>query len=84
LSSENHKSFYIPRGFAHGFVALEDNSIMLYQCDGEYDKKTDTGIKFDDPVIAINWPVDLNEVTCSPRDMQLMSFEEYEKEPMEV
>lgn len=84
LSSENHQSFYIPKGFAHGFVSLQDNSIMLYQCDGAYDKETDTGIRFDDPEIAINWPVDLSKVVCSSRDMQLMSFEEYEKNPMEV
>lgn len=84
LSAENHKSFYIPKGFAHGFVALEDNSIMLYQCDGAYDKETDTGIRFDDATIAIDWPVNLSDVVCSSRDMQLMSFEEYEKNPMEV
>ena len=57
LSSENHKALYIPRGFAHGFAALEEETIMLYQCDGEYDKESDTGLRFDDPDLGIKWPV---------------------------
>ncbi len=79
LSEKKHNALYVPRGFAHGFVALEDRTIMLYQCDGAYDKETDTGIMFDDPEIGIKWPIDLGIAIHSPRDMQLMSLSEYEK-----
>lgn len=79
LSAENHLSFYVPRGFAHGFASLEDNTIMLYQCDGKYDKETDTGIRFDDPDIGIQWPVDEKEAIHSERDMNLQSFSAYIK-----
>ncbi len=82
LSAENHSALYVPRGFAHGFASLEDGTVMLYQCDGAYDKDTDTGIKFDDPEIGIEWPVELCKAIHSDRDMTLMSFEEYKKNPM--
>ena len=77
LSSDNHKSLFVPRGFAHGFAALEDNTIMLYQCDGDYDKMSDTGIRFDDPQIGIVWPIDIEKMIHSDRDMKLMSFSDY-------
>lgn len=74
LSAENHLSFYIPRGFAHGFASLEDNTVMLYQCDGKYDAETDTGIIFNDPDINVRWPVDESVAIHSSRDMQLPRF----------
>lgn len=83
LDAKNYAALYIPRGFAHGFVSLDAETIMLYQCDGAYDRKTDTGIRFDDPDIGIKWPVDLEKVIYSDRDVSLMSFKEYEKTPME-
>lgn len=78
LSAENHKALYVPRGFAHGFASLEDNSIMLYQCDGAYDKESDTGIIYNDPDIGINWPVKERDAIHSDRDLQLMSFRDYD------
>lgn len=79
LGADNHMAVYVPKGFAHGFLSLADNTIMLYQCDGAYDKDTDTGILFDDPEIGIQWPIDLKKSIRSVRDMQLMSFSEYDK-----
>ena len=79
LSAENHLSLYVPRGFAHGFLSYEDETIVLYQCDGAYDRETDSGIKIDDREIGIEWPVDVKRAIRSERDMQLMSFSEYEK-----
>lgn len=84
LSAENHLSFYVPRGFAHGFASLEDNTVMLYQCDGKYNSDTDTGIRFDDPEIGIEWPVDENVAIHSARDLKLGSFQEYLRRPMEL
>lgn len=79
LSAENHLSFYVPRGFAHGFASLENNTVMLYQCDGKYDPETDTGIRFDDPEIGIEWPVNESIAIHSERDMKLLTFDEYRK-----
>ncbi len=83
LSAENHCGVFIPRGFAHGFAALEDNTIMLYQCDGAYDPNTDSGIRFNDPELGIDWFVDENVAIHSKRDLELESVEEYEKMPMD-
>ena len=78
LSSDNKRSLYVPHGFAHGFQSLEDNSIVLYECDGKYDKDSDTGIRFDDPDIGIEWMIDNNrDVICSERDKELMTFADY-------
>lgn len=79
LSADNHLSFYVPRGFAHGFASLEENTVMLYQCDGKYNPETDTGIRFDDPDIGIEWPIDRTISIHSKRDMNLPSFEMYLK-----
>lgn len=84
LSVENHLSLYIPRGFAHGFASLEDGTVMLYQCDGKYDAKTDTGIRFDDPEIDIKWPIDLEKAIYSERDMKFGGVEEYLSNPMSI
>lgn len=77
LSADNHLSFYVPRGFAHGFASLENGTVMLYHCDGKYDKETDTGIRFDDPDIGISWIVDDRSAIHSERDKKLMSLREY-------
>lgn len=82
LCPDRHNALYIPRGFAHGFASLEDGSVLLYQCDGAYDKETDTGIRFDDPEIGVEWPIDVKEAIHSERDLQLMSLADYEREPM--
>lgn len=84
LSGENHHALYIPRGCAHGFVSLEENTIMLYQCDGSYHKETDTGIRFDDPDIGICWPIDIEKAICSDRDLGLMSLKDYLISPMQI
>lgn len=82
LSVRNHRALYIPRGFAHGFVSLEDETVIFYQCDGAYDKKTDTGIVFNGPRLNIVWPVVEKDIICSERDRQLMSMIEYERNPI--
>lgn len=84
LTAENHLSFYVPPGFAHGFASLEDRTVMLYQCEGKYDKETDTGIRFDDPEIGVIWPVDESVAIHSTRDLGLMSLAEYKKNPMMI
>ncbi len=84
LSDKNHFALYVPKGFAHGFAALEDDTFMLYQCEGAYDKETDTGIRFDDLELDIKWPVNEEVAIHSKRDMELMSLKEYRVNPMKV
>jgi len=57
LSGENRKMFFIPEGFAHGFVALTDNVNLMYKCSSEYSPEHDAGIIWNDPELAVKWPV---------------------------
>ena len=57
LSGENHRQFYIPRGFAHGFVTLTDNVTFCYKVDNLYSKECDRSVRFDDPAIGVDWGV---------------------------
>lgn len=57
LSGENYKQFWIPAGFAHGFIALEDNTQFLYKTTDYYSKECERSIVWNDPDIAIEWPV---------------------------
>ena len=56
LTGENRKQLYIPRGFAHGFIVLEDNTLFSYKCDNLYCPSSDRGMRFDDPALGIEWP----------------------------
>ena len=60
---------YIPEGLAHGFLALTEEVYLLYKCSKEYDPKFDSGIRWDDPDIGIEWPV--NNPIISGKDQQL-------------
>lgn len=57
LSADNHKQFWIPRGFAHGFVALEGDTIFVYKCTNVYSREHDWGILWNDPTLEIDWGV---------------------------
>jgi dTDP-4-dehydrorhamnose 3,5-epimerase len=69
LSGENKKQLYIPRGFAHGFSVLEDNTIFCYKCDNFYNKQSEGGILFSDPSLAIDWQVPAEKMLVSEKDM---------------
>lgn len=56
LSDENRRQFFIPRGFAHGFLALSDEVVFSYKCDDVYHPNDEGGIRWDDPTLAIEWP----------------------------
>jgi len=79
LNEKNHRALYIPEGFAHGFLALEDNTQMLYLCDGKYEKENDSGIIYNDSKINIAWPIEEELTIHSERDLTLMSLAEYEQ-----
>lgn len=68
LTPENHKMLFIPKGFAHGFLTLEENSEVQYKVDNFYDPNTDRSIRYDDPDIGIRWP--LVDVILSDKDIK--------------
>jgi len=70
LSEENKREFFIPRGFAHGFLVLSDEAIFTYKVDNPYAPQADAGIRWNDPDIGIEWPLDLNLVQTSEKDLK--------------
>jgi dTDP-4-dehydrorhamnose 3,5-epimerase len=68
LSAENKRQLLVPRGFAHGFVVLEDDTIFAYKVDNYYSPENDRGIAFDDPAIGIDWQIDTNLLKLSDKD----------------
>lgn len=70
LSADNKRQLLIPRGFAHGFVVLEDDTIFAYKVDNYYSPECDRGIAFDDKNLNIDWILNHNELNLSPKDTQ--------------
>lgn len=78
LTAENQKMLYIPKGFAHGILALADNTLFSYLCGDRYDPETDGGIRWDDPQLAVCWPTDrVGNVILSDKDAALPSLQEF-------
>ena len=80
LSEYNHRQLLVPKGFAHGFVTLTPNVNFLYKCDKYYDSDADGGINYNSPELGIVWPVDLQKVVVSEKDLHLPTFAEFEVE----
>lgn len=74
LSSENRRQLYIPRGFAHGFIVLEDNTLFSYKCDNLYNPQSERGMRFDDPDLGIKWPDVGCELVLSEKDQRHPRF----------
>jgi len=68
LTQENKKQLFVPRGFAHGFVVLEDDTIFAYKVDNYYSPKNDRGIAFDDEAIGVDWILERDELKLSDKD----------------
>ncbi len=68
LSESNKRQVFVPRGFAHGFVVLEDNTVFSYKVDNYYSPDHDRGIAFDDPEIGIDWEIDEEKLQLSAKD----------------
>lgn len=75
LSGENKKQLWIPRGFAHGYLVLEDNTIFSYKCDNYYDKSAEAGIRYDDVSVGITWPALSHPYIISEKDLALGSLQ---------
>lgn len=80
LSEENNKQLFVPRGFAHGFSVLEDNTIFSYKCDNYYNKASEGGIMYNDKELVINWMLKQEEVILSEKDQRLQTFKSLRNE----
>jgi dTDP-4-dehydrorhamnose 3,5-epimerase len=69
LSAENKKMFWVPKGFAHGFVTLEDDTEFVYKCDDLYHPEDEGGLLWNDSEVGIKWPID-GQPTLSDKDQQ--------------
>lgn len=71
LSSENKKQFFVPSGFAHGFLVLSPTAEVLYKCDRYYAPQSESGVIFDDPELKIDWQIPLDRLLVSEKDKKL-------------
>jgi dTDP-4-dehydrorhamnose 3,5-epimerase len=77
LDDRDHRQLYVPDGFAHGFCVLSDGADVLYRCSAYYDPERESGFRFDDPDVAIEWP-DGFEFQTSARDREAPLLRELE------
>ena len=70
LSEDNKRQFFIPRGFAHGFLVLSEEAIFTYKVDNPYAPQAEAGVRWNDPALAIEWPIDPAQVLTSEKDLK--------------
>ncbi len=78
LSDENKRQFFVPRGFAHGFVVLSKSAIFSYKVDNWYAPEHDSGIAWNDPQLNIDWKIPLESILLSAKDKELKPMKETE------
>lgn len=71
LTAESRRMLFIPKGMAHGFLALKDNTVFLYKCDSYYHKDSESGILYSDPDLNIDWGFQPHELILSDKDREL-------------
>ena len=76
LTEDNHRQFFVPRGFAHGFLVLSDEAIFTYKVDNVYAPQAEASIRFDDEAIGIHWPVPQEQLLLSEKDRKAVSFKD--------
>lgn len=76
LTEENHRQFFIPRGFAHGFVVLTEEVIFQYKCDNFYAPQCEGALAWDDPALKIDWKVPADKIILSGKDQHHECLEE--------
>lgn len=79
LTGDNQIQFYIPRGFAHGFLVLSDTATFFYKCDNFYNAASEGGILFNDPILNIDWKSPIEDIIISEKDQQLPTLENAKK-----
>ena len=76
LSEDNKRQLFIPRGFAHGFLVLSPEAVFTYKVDNIYAPAHEASIRWNDPQIGINWPIDQKDVVTSPKDLEGKDFKD--------
>ncbi len=79
LSGENQTQFFVPRGFAHGFLVLSETATFFYKCDNFYNKQSEGGIIFNDPLLNIDWQFPATNLIVSEKDQVLPTLENAKK-----
>lgn len=77
LSQDNNKQLFVPRGFLHGFVTLEEDTIFSYMCDNYYNKEAEDGVIYNDKDLNIDWMLKQEDIFLSKKDSELNTFKEY-------
>lgn len=76
LSQDNHRQFFIPRGFAHGFLVLSPEAVFTYKVDNVYAPQSEASITWQDPALGIEWPIDPADVLTSEKDLHGKLFKD--------
>lgn len=76
LTEENKTQLFVPRGFAHGFIVLEDETIFSYKCDNFYNKASEAGVIYNDEDLSINWQLPSSEFILSDKDLVLPTLKD--------
>ena len=76
LTGENHRQFFVPRGFAHGFSVLSEEAVFQYKCDAFYAPSSEAGIAWDDPALGIDWGIPAGDIILSAKDKNNPSLSE--------
>lgn len=79
LSEENQLQFFIPRGFAHGFLVLSETATFFYKCDNLYNKESEAGLIFNDETLNINWNFSFKDLIISDKDLVLPTLQNCNK-----
>jgi dTDP-4-dehydrorhamnose 3,5-epimerase len=77
LSADNHRQFYIPQGFAHGFAVLSPSAVFQYKCDNLYHPEAEGALAWDDPTLAIDWQLPPADVILSEKDKHHPLFKDF-------
>lgn len=78
LTEENHRQFFVPRGFAHGFAVLSEEAVFQYKCDNFYCKESEGSVAWNDPELAIDWRIPADKVLLSEKDKLSKNIREAE------
>lgn len=78
LSEENHRQFFIPRGFAHGFAVLSETAVFQYKCDNFYAPEADGGISITDESLCIDWGIPMEKALLSEKDLKHICLKDFD------
>jgi dTDP-4-dehydrorhamnose 3,5-epimerase len=79
LSGDNQRQFFVPRGFAHGFLVLSETAVFFYKCDNFYNRESEGGVFYNDPALKIDWNLPTQELIISEKDRNLPMLENAKK-----